>query len=261
MEVITLLTDFSTKSESVGIMKCVIHSICPTAKVIDIFHDIESFNVMQASSILESRLPYLPKGIHVAIVDPGVGSGRRAIAVKLKRGDILIGPDNGLLAPCLKRYGTEQVISITNTKYRLDPLSGVFHGRDIFAPCAAHLASGVPLVALGEQIAVSSLVPPPYTPAKKHGSKITGTAVSTDHFGNIHTTIPTTMLGKNQHWTIKIKTTKIKVQFAQTFSSVPHHKPLLCDDAYGSVMLSINQGNFKEKYGLKLGDEIILKSE
>jgi S-adenosylmethionine hydrolase len=163
---ITLLTDFGARDMSAAILRGVIASIASDARVIDISHEVRKFAIRDGALLLWCALPYLPVGSHVAVVDPGVGTERRPVALRANRGDILIGPDNGLLMAGAERLGGVAEARLLETAaYRLPTVSMVFHGRDIFAPAAAHLAAGVPFEALGSAFDPGDLVPSPIAEA------------------------------------------------------------------------------------------------
>jgi S-adenosylmethionine hydrolase len=160
---VSLLTDFGSRDPSAGIMRAVVLGIAPAANVVDLSHDVAKYAIRDGALLLWCAAPYLPVGGHVAVVDPGVGTNRRPIAVRVHRGDVLIGPDNGLLLPAAERLGgIVDARLLASAAYRLPVVSSSFHGRDIFAPAAAHLATGVPFAALGPEVPVDGLVHLPW---------------------------------------------------------------------------------------------------
>mgnify|MGYP001035363756 CR=1 FL=1 len=184
---ITLTTDFGTRDPYVGIMKGVIASIAPDARVIDITHEIEPQNIMRAGLVIASLLDYFPATtIHVAVVDPTVGSRRAPIAIQTDR-TILIGPDNGLFTAALQCEPRRAAVTLTNPAYHLHPTSRTFHGRDIFAPAAAHLARGVPLHELGDPI--KQLVTLDLPQPQLHADHIEALVIDIDRFGNLITNL------------------------------------------------------------------------
>ena len=186
--VITLLTDFGTQDTYVGAMKGVILGINPSANIVDLAHDLPKHDILAASFALESAYHFFPAGtIHVAVVDPGVGSKRRALAAQLNN-HLFVAPDNGILTPILeKRKPKEQVISLENRSFFLPRISGTFHGRDIYAPVAAHLSIGVKLNAFGPVVTDPVLLPWPKT--KQAANSISGEVIHVDRFGNLVTNI------------------------------------------------------------------------
>jgi S-adenosylmethionine hydrolase len=189
--IITLTTDFGLHDPFVGIMKGVILSICPSARLVDLTHDVEPQNILGGSLALEAGWPYFPEGtVHLAVVDPGVGSARRALAVRT-RGHYLVGPDNGLLTPALMDAGW-RAVALTAPEYRLAEVSRTFHGRDVFAPAAAYLAAGVPLERLGP--AVTDPVRRPIPRSRLEAGALIGEVLAVDRFGNLLTSIEAAQL-------------------------------------------------------------------
>lgn len=187
MPVVSLLTDFGLVDPYVGVAKAVIFSICPRARVVDISHGVEAFNVGMGAFLLAEAAPFFPAGtVHVAVVDPGVGSGRRPLAVKTSR-CVFVGPDNGLLMPAAEAEGIREVFEITNRRMMMDEVSSTFHGRDIFAPCAAHLACGWRIEDCGRRI--SDYVKSPYDEATIEGGVVACVVLHLDRFGNIITNL------------------------------------------------------------------------
>jgi S-adenosylmethionine hydrolase len=190
MTAITLLTDFGLEDEYVGVLKGVIHGISPTAVIIDVTHGITPQNVVEAAYTLKASYPYFPEGtIHVAVVDPGVGTGRHIVAVRCG-GHLFLAPDNGLLAPIMKVHVPVEGYRVENENLFRHPVSATFHGRDVFAPVAAHLSQGLPLKALGCPLNFDALQPlrvqgPRFDPS----GVLEGQIVGVDRFGNLITNI------------------------------------------------------------------------
>ncbi|MEX2220316.1 MAG: SAM-dependent chlorinase/fluorinase [Candidatus Rokuibacteriota bacterium] len=201
--IITLTTDFGLRDPFVGIMKGVLLSICPSARLVDLTHEIEPHDVLSGALALEAALPFFPPGtVHLAVVDPGVGSARRAIAVRVG-GCYLVGPDNGLLTGSLTGLLTASftlplasagwtAVALTAPEYRLPEVSRTFHGRDVFAPAAAYLAAGVPLERLGPAVADLERLRVPG--CRLEGRELSGEVLAVDRFGNLITSIPAARL-------------------------------------------------------------------
>ena len=188
---ITLTTDFGLRDPFVGIMKGVILSICPSARLVDLTHEVPPQDVLAGGLALEASAPFFPAGtVHLAVVDPGVGTGRRGIAVRVG-GSFLVGPDNGLFTWALEGSGWTAV-SLTAPEYRLPEVSRTFHGRDVFAPAAAYLASGVPLERLGPVVADPQRLRRPG--CRLEGAELIGEVLDADRFGNLLTSIPAARL-------------------------------------------------------------------
>jgi S-adenosylmethionine hydrolase len=184
---IGLLTDFGTSDPFVGEMKAVIFSICPDVELIDITHEVERFNIRMGAFLLSSATPYFPPGsVHLAIVDPGVGSSRRAIAVETVRATY-VGPDNGLLTAAALREGIRHVYEITNPSLMRETVSSTFHGRDIFAPVAAHLAAGTGVQEVGKEIVDFVMLALGNPEFHKRGAECE--VIHVDKFGNVITNI------------------------------------------------------------------------
>ena len=188
MPIITLTTDFGTRDPWVGIMKGVMLGVCPEARLVDLTHDIAPQDVLEAAMALESATRFFPEGtVHLAVVDPGVGGSRHPIAARAG-GHLFVGPDNGLFTFALERAGPDGVVvRLEAPQYRLTPLSRTFHGRDLFAPAAAHLAAGLALERLGPRLADPVLLPLPR--ARRDGNMVVGEVLVADRFGNLVTSV------------------------------------------------------------------------
>ena len=184
---VTFLSDYGRGDDFVGVCHAVIARIAPEVRVIDLTHDVPRHDVRSAAVILRRALPFCPAGVHLVVVDPGVGGTRRAVAVRVAdEGRVLVGPDNGVLWPAAERFGgVVEAVDVAHSPHRLEPVSATFHGRDLFAPVAAHLAAGEPLGAAGEPIEPDELVqlalPTPHVDAERVYAHV----VSTDTFGNV----------------------------------------------------------------------------
>jgi hypothetical protein len=191
--IITLTTDFGLREPFAGIMKGVILSICPTARLVDLTHEVEPQDVLGACLALEAALPYFPDGtVHLAVVDPGVGGARRPLALST-RGHYLVGPDNGVFTLAL-RGARFTAVALTAPEYRLAELSRTFHGRDVFAPAAAYLAAAVPLARLGPEVTDPILLPIPGS--RLEAGALVGEVLDVDRFGNLLTSIEAARLAE-----------------------------------------------------------------
>ncbi len=264
--IVTLLSDFGLADTYVGVMKGAIAQINPALTVIDLTHQIPPQNIAAARFALLSAIPYFPVGtVHLAVVDPGVGSQRRAIAVIL--GDtlnqpfsLLVGPDNGLfshlVSPLGNQYPILTAVELTNSQYwRTTTPSSTFHGRDVFAPVAAHLATGVAMGSVGEEIAPDTLVKLDLLPVQQQqlGAdlyKVTGVIQTIDHFGNLVTNIPASaVMGKL--WLVR--TTAGQLHGRQTYSNVPPGNLLALIGSHGWVEIAVNGGNAHTQLKLDWG--------
>jgi S-adenosyl-L-methionine hydrolase (adenosine-forming) len=185
-DTVSLLTDYGTVDEFVGVVKCVVRDIAPHVTVIDLTHEIAPFDVRAGSLALARCIGYVPKGVVVAVVDPGVATSRRAIAVEVAGGEgVLIGPDNGLLAPAVAMAGgAERAFELTNSEYQLEAAGATFAGRDIFAPAAAHLCNGVAIDELGPAVDPVLLLPATVPLPRPDGDSLVTEVLWVDHFGN-----------------------------------------------------------------------------
>lgn len=191
--IVTLTTDFGLRDPFVGIMKGVILSICPSADLVDLTHEIAPQDVLGACLTLEAALPFFPEGtVHLVVVDPGVGSARRPLALRAG-GHCLVGPDNGVLTPAL-RGARWTAVTLAAREYRLADVSRTFHGRDVFAPAAAYLAAGVPLERLGPAVTDPVLLPIPES--RLEGGVLVGEVLDVDRFGNLLTSIDAARLAE-----------------------------------------------------------------
>lgn len=198
---ITLTTDFGVRDPFVGVMKGVILGICPDARLVDLTHEIEPQDILGAQLALESAVAFFPPGtIHLAVVDPGVGSARRPLALETG-GQRFVGPDNGLFTFALAGPGWTAV-TLEVARYRLPEVSRTFHGRDVFAPAAAHLACGVTLAELGPP--ARDLVRQPLPVARREGSSLLGEVLAADRFGNLITSITVAQLAGRPRVTVEV---------------------------------------------------------
>lgn len=258
LPIFTLTTDFGLKDSYAAEMKAVILGLCPTAQIIDITHMIEKFNIRSGAYVLASAAPYFPVGtIHIAVVDPDVGSERRALIIQTERG-FLVGPDNGLLSLAAEKLGVKHIREITSKHIMPHHVSSTFHGRDIFAPTAAHLANGIPLEELGPE--VTNLVRPSFTRTIKETGRIEGEVLHIDNFGNIITNIHENDIEYHKRNTIKIQLQQVKLQLqlSKTYADAKAQQPILLIGSQHYLEIAINHDNAANKLQVKTGDKIIL---
>ncbi len=254
--ILTLLTDFGLQDVYVGVMKGVIANINPEISIIDLTHNIPPQNIAAARFCLMNSIPYFPpETIYVAVVDPGVGSQRRGIAIEGERG-YLVGPDNGIFSDILSLINPIQVVELTNSQYWRTPApSKTFHGRDIFAPVGAHLASGVKIENLGRKIILETLVKFSFPQWQKQDTKITGFVQYIDYFGNIITNIPAQVI---QGLNLSIKIHNLLIPSGLTYSDVNQGELVSIIGSHNWLEIAVNQGNAAKQLQLKLGDKIEL---
>lgn len=256
---ITLLSDFGISDEYLAVMKGAIAQINPMLRAIDITHQIPPQNIAAARFCLMNAYPYFPAGtVHVAVVDPGVGGKRRAVAVELTQG-FLVAPDNGLLSGVLNKNKDSVIwaVELTNPEYWLtsNP-SNTFGGRDIFAPVGAHLANGVSLKKLGREINPESLVKLDLPECCEKDDSVVGCIQYIDHFGNLVTNISGSYVEAN-NTNVEIRGRKIKAW--ETYSDVKIGELIALVGSHGWVEVAVNSGNAALELGLKLGDEVKIR--
>lgn len=256
MSVITLLTDFGYQDPYVGVMKGIIATIAPQTTVIDLNHNISPQDIWSARFNLLTSFEYFPQGtVHVAVVDPGVGTARRAIAVQFAQG-YFVAPDNGLLSDILTSIEQPRIVTLTNKQYwRTSQPSQTFHGRDIFAPVAAYLAKGLPLDYLGSPIDFDSLVHQTLPATIRSENTIQGIVQYIDRFGNSITNVPANQLPQAE-WMLSVHHHQIGSQL--TYGSVNQGQALSLIGSHGWVEIAINGGNAAQELDLQVGTTVTL---
>ncbi len=255
---IVFMTDFGVVDDSVNICKGVMYSIAPEARIVDLTHEVTPFSILDGARFLYGSSAYYPAGtVFVVVIDPGVGSTRKAVVVKTKRGQYFILPDNGLMTLVQDRDGIEAVREITNRDWMIGAaLSSTFHGRDIFSPAGAHLAHGDDWTKVGPELDVKQLVRLNLVAPKLDEKGLSGEVIATDGpFGNLVTNIDAEDFMKlgfawGQQVRVTIGKQTVVVPLMHTFSDVPLHQPLIYINSRGRVALALNQGNFARTYGI-----------
>jgi S-adenosylmethionine hydrolase len=254
---ITLTTDFGYQDPFVGIMKGVILAINPEAQVIDLSHGVPPQNVMAAALILQHSIRYFPTGtIHVVVVDPGVGSARRPILLE-HDGSYFIGPDNGVLSLALERKQPNHVIHLSDLQYQLLPTSATFHGRDIFAPVAAHLSLGVPPTEFGQPLDTFVTLFMPQLIRSEH--RVEGEIIYVDVFGNLFTNIrerDLTGLSKD-HARVALGQVELG-NLVASYSAVSGGEFSCMFNSWGLLEIALNQGDARQRTGAKIGDRVVV---
>jgi len=266
---VSMLTDWGLRDPYAAICHGVVLNIIPEALIVDITHEIDKYNIRHGALMLWCALPYLPIGAHMAVVDPGVGTTRRPIAIETARGDLLVGPDNGLLIPGAERLGgIMRVHLIDSIQYRLPVLTSTFHGRDLFAPAAAHLALGVPLEAIGPEIDASELVQIDWPPVVLRKDELESTVIYTDTFGNLKLTGVTADLldaldglqhGDELEVRFGGRKKALTMPWAPTFGDVPAGGHLVYEDSYGRLCIAQNQGSAAESLSIAEGTSVTVR--
>jgi S-adenosylmethionine hydrolase len=253
---IVFMTDFGTANDAVAICKAVIVGIAPDARIMDITHQVPPFSIEDGARMLAGVTPYYPAGtVFLAVVDPGVGTARKAVIVKSKKGQYFVLPDNGLITPVLDRDGLDGAREITNTAWMIgDNISSTFHGRDIFSPSAAHLAQGEDWTLAGPEVKDLVRLAPRVAVIDAKG--ITGDVIGLDDpYGSLITDIQGSDF-KNLGYELGDKVTftmagkQYTFPFVKTFMGVPIGQPLVYIDSRGRVGIAVNQGDFSKKYAI-----------
>jgi S-adenosylmethionine hydrolase len=241
--VITFLSDYGPWDEFVGVCHAVIARRAPRARIIDLGHGVARHDVRAGALALRAALPYTPAGVHLAVVDPGVGTERRAVALRVgSHGRTMVGPDNGLLTLAARALGgVDQAVDIGDSPECLRPISATFHGRDVFAPVAAALADGAELDALGEPLAAEQLVELSLPHARVDDERLVAHALSTDAYGNISLDAMVARLGR-------------------AFADVAQGELVAYVDSRGTLALALNGGSAAAALGVGLDDEIVLRA-
>jgi S-adenosylmethionine hydrolase len=254
---IVFMTDFGTANDAVAMCRAVIYGIAPEVRVTDITHQVTPYSIEEASRFLDAVTPYYPAGtIFLVVVDPGVGTSRKAIVVKSKKGQYFVLPDNGIIAPIIDRDGLDSAREITNQHWMIQaPVSSTFHGRDIFSPSAAHLAAGWDFNLVGPVLPELVRLSPKTATRTDRG--VEGQVITLDDpFGSLVTNISADdfkQLGYNlgDKVFVQINKKQVAVPYVKTFMDVPVGDSLLYLDSRGRVGIAINQGSYTEKFNVK----------
>jgi S-adenosylmethionine hydrolase len=261
--VITFLTDYGLDDAFVGVCHGVIAGICPQARVIDLTHGVPRGDVRAGALMLRGALGYVPVGVHLAVVDPGVGGPRRAVAVRTTDGRRFVGPDNGLLIPAADVCGgVVEAVSITNPQIMLQPVSRTFHGRDVFSPAAARLAGGMPLSELGPAIDPADLVRRETPDHRIEGGIVHAPVQYIDRYGNIQLAVSAGELDGlfelGRMAEVDTGDDRYYARCSDTFTDVGPGEFVLYEDASGLLSLALNRGNAAELTATEVGDEIAI---
>jgi S-adenosylmethionine hydrolase len=264
---VTFLSDYGLADEFVGVVHGVIAEICPDARVIDLTHGIPRQDVRAGAAVLARALPFLPAGVHLAVVDPDVGARRRAVALRTTdEGRLLVGPDNGLLIDAAERFGgIAEAAEISASPWRLEPVSATFHGRDIFAPVAARLAGGAPLASAGTPLDPAELVTIERTRPRQEADALVAHVVGIDGYGNAvldagHDDLVASDLKLGDAVAARAGGRRVRGIVARTFADVAPGALLLYEDAGGSLALAVNGGDAAALLGLRAADEVRLEA-
>jgi hypothetical protein len=262
---ITFLSDFGLEDDFVGVCHGVMKRIAPEVEIIDITHGIQPQGVLQGAIVLANTLPYLPDGVHLAVVDPGVGSERRLIALRSGDGRLYVGPDNGLLVPAAEKLGgVETAHEITNLEYALEPVSATFHGRDVFSPAAAHLALGLELAELGPAMEASSLARIEVPKPEITDRRIRACCLYVDRFGNMQLNLTREHVERlgiepGRQVELELASERYYAVAARTFADARGGEIILYEDAYENIAIAISGGSAAETFSAQPGVEVRIR--
>jgi S-adenosylmethionine hydrolase len=262
---ITFLSDYGYEDEFAGVCRAVISQIAPGAPLIDLTHGIARQNIRQGGIVLGNAITSCPPGVHLAVVDPGVGSARRAVAVAAAEGRFLVGPDNGLLSRALDRLGGAlDAVELSRSPFRLEPVSATFHGRDLFAPVAAHLSLGARLEEAGEAIDPSSLATLELPQPQISDGEVTAHAIHRDGYGNVTLDLDAPMLADGpirpgDALEVRAPDGRFEAIWARTFADVGPADVMLFEDSSGALALAVSGGSAAELMNLQPDNEVTLR--
>jgi hypothetical protein len=261
-DTVSFLSDYGRADEFVGVVHSVIRAVCPTATVIDITHDLAPFDVRSGGLTLARSAQYLCPGVVLAVVDPGVGTARRAVAVEVGDGaSVLVGPDNGLLAPAVGLVGgASRAVWLNNSEYHLPSPGGpLFDGRDVFAPVAGYLCAGVPLEELGEEIDPAGMLPGVMPVAHDRDGALVAEVLWVDRYGNAQLNVgPDDLDQLGTYFELRLASGRRSARRAHHFGEVTPGSVGLVTDSYGLVALAADRASAAEDLGLGPGDEVAL---
>jgi S-adenosylmethionine hydrolase len=262
---VTFLSDYGQQDEFVGVCHGVLVGLAPTSRIIDVTHGIARHDVRAGAIVLRNALPYMPAGVHLAVVDPQVGAARRAVALRCAEEErVLVGPDNGLLMLAAERFGGAiEAVDIGRSPWRLEPVSATFHGRDVFAPVAAALSRGEPLAGAGEPIGVDELTPLELPSAEVREGGLVAHALVSDRFGNVildatHDDLAAVGLRAGATLDVRAEGRTHRARFTFTFADVGEGELLLYEDAQRQLALAVNRGSAQEALGVGRDAELRL---
>ena len=254
--IVALTTDFGLSDPFVGIMKGVIASRAPGATVVDVTHGIPPQDVLAGALVLRHALPYFPDGsVHVAVVDPGVGTSRRPLCVETSRG-FLVGPDNGLLSLAAPPGDVRRIVHLTEERFFLAPRSHTFHGRDVFAPVAAALASGTAAAVLGSELTDMERLGVPAPVAD--GDRIRGQVIYVDHFGNLVSNVSDDILARLGDVTITVREARVR-GVASSYAAVAPGEPVAVVNSWGLLEIAVREGSARAALGARVGDPVVVE--
>lgn len=274
---LSFLTDYGLEDGFVAACHGVALQITPDTRILDITHLVPPGDIRRGAAVLAQTVPYLPRAVHVAVVDPGVGTSRRGVAVEAASGSVFVGPDNGLLSWAVEESGgAVAAVSLTNPALWLEETTATFHGRDIFMPTGARLAAGTPLEAAGQSLASTSLVTLDRPASRVSGSAAEGEVVTVDRFGNVQLSVTAADAAAagavpgapvRVRWTDRDRTDRDRndsetvIRFGRTFGDVPPGELVIYPDSAGLIAIAVNQGDAAGRLSLRPGMPVRFTSE
>lgn len=262
--IVSFLSDYGLQDEFVGICHGVMLRIAPHIRIVDIHHSILRQDIRHGAVVLSQSVAYIPDSVHLAVVDPTVGSDRRAIVVESSWGEVFVGPDNGLLIPAAEASGgVRRAFHVTDNRFLLTPVSRTFQGRDVFAPVTAHVANGVDPSEFGPQIPPEELIPLGIPEAWVHEDHLHAEVLQVDRFGNLQLNFPCELLqkvglGNEEVLEVRLEGHRLRVPFVGTFSDVDAGSFVLVQDSYRHMSLAINKGDAAAKLRAGTGSTAIV---
>ena len=258
---VSFLSDFGLQDDFVGTCHGVIKRIAPQTQIIDVTHGIPAQQILQGALVLGSTLPYMPIGVHLAVVDPGVGGSRRALALLDEEGRFFVGPDNGLLIPAADRAGIAVAHELANPEYALETISRTFHGRDLFAPAAAHLSLGVAIEELGPPLDPDALVRLDLPQPELGPDKIAATVLYVDSFGNVALNVTREHIAEvgivpGTQVELELGGERFFAVAARTFADARPGDIVLYEDSYRNMSVAISNGNAGEMLRARPGQSL-----
>lgn len=263
MRTICFLSDFGLADDFVGTCKGVMLKISPGAQILDLTHQVPNFAVEAGAEILQHATRYMPDdAVYLAVVDPGVGTERREVAIETASGAAMVGPDNGLLIPAAEALGgISSAVELTNEEYRIRPVSNTFHGRDVFSPAAAHIASGVPISEFGEEVPAGSLVRLAVAEDEVRGGDIVARVIDIDRFGNARLSVREdgSGLAYGDELKLDIGDGDMGMRYVATFGAAGAGELILVPDSHWRLSVSINKGSAAHALALAVGAKVRIR--
>lgn len=263
-QIVTFLSDYGLEDEFVGVCSGVMLRIAPSIQVVHVHHNILRQDIRHGAIVLQQSVRYLPDSVHLAVVDPSVGSKRRAIVIESTWGEVFVGPDNGLLIPAARACGgIKQAFEITDKRFMLTPVSRTFQGRDVFAPAAAHVANGVDPIEMGPQIDADDLVQLEIPDAWIHDDHLHAEVLQVDRFGNLQLNVSAATLEElglvgNGRLEVRLEGHRLQVPLGSTFADVDNGEFVLIEDSYRHISLAVNKGDAAARLRARAGSTAIV---